>query len=142
MDYLTRFRNHVSFLPHYKRVVGHLRSRGVQHFMVDSDGNIDAITPFWIEAAITMIGPYEVAAGMEVVWTAREYPELVLIGGIDKREIAKGRKAIDAELSRRVRPLADRGGYIPTLDHSTIPELSLDDYRYYRDCLRRFGTEG
>jgi uroporphyrinogen decarboxylase len=60
-----------------------------------------------------------------------------MVGGIDKREIAKGPKAIEAEVRRRVLPLLDRGGYIPTLDHATIPEMSLADYRYYREFVTR-----
>jgi hypothetical protein len=125
------------FLPHYQRVIAHLRRRGVETFMVDSDGNIDAITPLWLEAGINMLGPYEVAAGMDVVTVGRTYKDLALVGGIDKREIAHGRKAIEAEVLRRVPPLLERGGYFPTLDHSTIPELALDDYRYYREFLQK-----
>ena len=125
------------FLPHYKRVIEHFRGHGIEMFMVDSDGNLDAITPLWLEAGINMLGPYEVAAGMDVVKVGQTWNDLVLIGGLDKREIAKGRKAIEAEVLRRVPPLLERGGYIPTLDHSTIPELSLQDYRYYREFLHK-----
>jgi len=125
------------FLRHYQRVIGHWRARGVRTFMVDSDGNIDLITPLWIEAGVNVLGPYEVAAGMDVAVVGRTWKDLVMVGGIDKREIAKGPKAIEAEVRRRVLPLLDRGGYIPTLDHATIPEMSLDDYRYYREFLTR-----
>jgi len=129
------------FLPHYKRVIEHFRGKGIETFMVDSDGNIDLITPLWLEAGINMLGPYEVAAGMDVVKVGKIYKDLVMVGGIDKREIAKGRQAIEVEVLRRVPPLLERGGYIPTLDHSTIPELSLQDYRYYREFLQKVCEE-
>ena len=125
------------FLPQCRRVIDHFRGQGLDTFMVDSDGNIDAITPLWLDAGINVLGPYEVAAGMDVVKVGRTYKNLAMVGGIDKREIARGRKATEAEVLRRVPPLLERGGYIPTLDHSTIPELSLDDYRYYRDFLQK-----
>jgi hypothetical protein len=41
------------------------------------------------------------------------------------------------EVLRRVAPVKGRGGYLPTLDHSTIPELTLQDYRNYREFLAR-----
>jgi len=52
-------------------------------------------------------------------------------GGIDKREIAKGRRAIDRELERMLPPLFRRGGYLPSMDHHVPPEVSYDDFRYY-----------
>ena len=123
------------FLPHYHRVIDFFRGRGIRHFMVDSDGNIESIIPLWLDAGIDIIGPFEVAAGMDVEKTGREYPELTMVGGIDKVEIARGPEAIEAELRRRIPPCLQRGRYIPTLDHATIPELSLQDYTYYRNRL-------
>ncbi len=129
------FRHYMA--PQYRRLIDHLRRKGVQHFMVDSDGNIDLITPLWLEVGVDMLGPYEVTAGMDVVKVAREYRELLIVGGIDKMELAKGTPAIEAEVLRRISPLLDRGGYFPTLDHSTIPELSLADYGYYRQFMAK-----
>jgi len=123
------------FLPHYQRVIDFFRGRGIGHFMVDSDGNIESIIPLWLEAGIDIIGPFEVAAGMDVAKIGRAYPQLTMIGGIDKVEIARGPEAIEAELQRRILPCLQRGRYIPTLDHATIPELSLRDYTYYRNLV-------
>ena len=106
------------FLAHYRRVIDHFRRRGIDTFMVDSDGNIDLITPLWLDAGITMLGPYEVAAGMDVVQVRRQYPDLVLIGGIDKREIARGPQAIETEVLRCVPPLWSVAGTSP---RSTTP---------------------
>ena len=52
--------------------------------MVDSDGNIDLITPLWLEAGINMLGPYEVAAGMDVVKVGKIYKDLVGAGSLIK----------------------------------------------------------
>jgi hypothetical protein len=124
------------FLPHYKRVIEQFRRHGLKLFMVDSDGNIESILPLWIEAGINILAPFEVSAGMDVRRVERDYgKDLSMVGGIDKMEIAKGRKAIEAEVSSRVGPLLGRGGYIPTLDHSPIPEISFQDYLYYREFL-------
>jgi len=117
------------------RFISHCRSRGISHFMVDSDGDIGSIMPLWIDAGVDILGPFEVAAGMDVVKIGRRHPQLIMTGGIDKMQLARGPAAIRAEVDRRVKPLRDRGGYIPSLDHSTIPELTLSDYRYYREYI-------
>ena len=62
---------------------------------------------------------------------------LCILGGVDKREIAKGRKAIDAELARSVAPIIDQGGYVPMIDHAVHPDVSLDDFKYYLDAKRK-----
>jgi hypothetical protein len=55
-----------------------------------------------------------------------------MIGGIDKRVLARGRDAIDVHLERILAAVRARGGYIPTCDHGVPPEVSYQDYRYYR----------
>lgn len=130
------------FLPHYKRVTSHFRRKGVRLFMVDSDGAIDDIIPLWLEAGISILGPFEVSAGMDVVKVRQTYgKDLAIVGGIDKMEIAKGRFAIEAEVLRCVKPFLGSGGYIPTCDHCPIPEISFSDYRYYREFLRKVCEE-
>jgi uroporphyrinogen decarboxylase len=58
-------------------------------------------------------------------------PELILAGGIDTMEIAKGRKAIAAELEAKIPALLQQGGYIPFLDHAIPPDISYADFMYY-----------
>lgn len=124
------------FLPHYRRVIERFRRKGLRLFMVDSDGNIDRIIPLWIEAGINILGPFEVSAGMDVVQIGRTYGrDLAIVGGLDKMETARGPAAIEKEVLRRVPPLLERNGYIPTHDHSPLPEMSLRDYGYYRKFL-------
>ena len=126
------------FAPHYRRVIDFFRSHGVTLFMVDSDGNIGDLIPLWLEAGVNSLAPFEVTAGMDVVAVRREYGrDLGIVGGIDKIAIARGPDAIEAELLRRVKPMLAHGGYIPTLDHSATPEMSLADYVAYRERLAR-----
>jgi len=123
-------------LPRYRRVTEFLRSRGVRWIGLDSDGNIEALIPIWLDAGLNFLYPFEVQAGMDVVSVRRRYGrELRLIGGIDKRAVADGVQAIEAELER-VRPLIEEGGYIPMLDHSCPPDISWKNYTYY---MRRLG---
>ncbi len=120
-------------LPRYKRIVEFLRSRGVGFIGLDSDGDISLLIPVWLDAGINVLYPFEVQCGMDVVQVRRQYGrELRMCGGIDKRALAIGPKAIDAELER-VRPLVEEGGYIPGLDHSLPPDVSYANYLHYME---------
>ena len=77
----------------------------------------------------------EHASGMDVVAVRKKYGrDLRIWGGLDKRAVAKGQAAIEAELAR-VRPLIDEGGYIPHLDHSCPPDIPFANYCYYLERL-------
>ena len=124
-------------LPHYKRFIEFLKSNGVKIVLVDTDGDHNVLIPVMLEAGVDGFGPIERAAGMDPVAIRRQYGRSVcMVGGVDKREIAKGRTAIDAELERSVLPIIDQGGYIPTIDHTVQPDVSLDDFRYYLERKR------
>jgi uroporphyrinogen decarboxylase len=58
-----------------------------------------------------------------------------ILGGIDKIRIAEGKKAIDEELQSKVPVLLKSGGYIPHVDHHVHPEISWEDFKYYRSRL-------
>ena len=59
-----------------------------------------------------------------------------MAGGIDKRALAKDKKAIDKELEQ-VPWLLDQGGYIPMLDHDVPPDVSWENFVYYRETLNK-----
>ncbi len=120
-------------LPRYQRVIEHLRKRGVRWFALDSDGDISSLIPVWLEAGINILYPFECQCGMDVVQVRRQYGrDLRLWFGIDKRAVAAGPAAIDAEL-RRVAPLVAEGGYIAGLDHSMPPDVSYSNFRYFME---------
>jgi hypothetical protein len=71
----------------------------------------------------------------DVVEVRKSFPNFQISGGIDKRIIAEGKDAIDAELNRKVPPLVRSGGYIPCCDHSVPPDVSWENFRHYRHRL-------
>ena len=123
-------------LPYYRELVGFFRSFGDYRFLLDSDGDVNALIPLFMEAGIDGMLPFEVAAGMDIRQVAAAYPDLIIAGGLDKREIAKGRAAIDRELEAKLPALFKRGGYLPNLDHHVPPEISYADFRYYVERVR------
>ncbi len=125
-------------LPRYQRVNEFLRSHGVKIITLDSDGNVEVLIPLLLEAGITGIWPCEIAAEMHPQKIRQQYGHaLALAGGIDKRELGKGPKAIEQELIPKLPELLEDGGYIPTVDHTVPPEVSWQDFLYYMDLKRR-----
>jgi len=124
-------------LPRYRRIADFVRSKGVKYVGLDSDGQIDSLIPVWMDAGLNFLYPFEVQSGMDVLEVRRRYGrELRIWGGIDKRAVARGPAAIDAEV-RRVKPLIDEGGYIPHTDHSAPPDISYPNYCYYLGALQQ-----
>ncbi len=119
-------------VPAYRKITEVARSHGVDVVLLDTDGDCSLLIPGFLEGGVTGLYPFEVQAGMDVKEIRESYPSLQILGGINKREIAKGREAIDAELAARIPGMVSRGGYIPMLDHQVPPDVSWDDYLYYR----------
>jgi uroporphyrinogen decarboxylase len=132
----TMFREFV--LPCYKKLAGVLRDHGVQTLIVDSDGNNWDLIPLFMEAGVTGLGPMEVAADMNVVEVRRTFPQLQIIGGIDKRKLAAGKASIEEELASKVPEVLSTGGYIPCFDHSVPPDVPWEDFCYYRERLTAY----
>jgi uroporphyrinogen decarboxylase len=119
------------------RVTKLLNKHGVRHIIVDSDGNNDVLIPLWLEAGVTGLRPFEVAAGCDAVAIRRKYGRsLIIQGAIDKRALAKGKESIDREVLSKVPWLCMQGGYFPQVDHLVPPDVSLENYTYYSTLLR------
>ena len=125
-------------LPRYRRITDFLRSHGVRHIWLDSDGDTQLLIPLMIDAGITGHHPLERAAGMDPLKLRAEYGhDLALMGGIDKRALAKGREAIEEEVYHHVPQLLEDGGYIPTVDHTVPFDVPYDNFCYYMDLKRK-----
>jgi uroporphyrinogen decarboxylase len=126
------------FLPHYKTFVAFLKRNGVKNVIVDTDGNFEALIPVFLEGGVEGFGPIERAAGLDPVALRKKYgKQFFMIGGVDKRAIKAGPDAVEEELYRVLPPLLDEGGFIPTVDHSVPPDISLENFEYYLKLKRR-----
>ncbi len=122
-------------LPYYQKLTSFLKDSGVKIILVDTDGDLSKLIPLFIEGGVTGIYPWEVNAGMDVVEVRKAYPRLQILGGIDKTQIAQGREATDVELERRVPFMLRRGGYVPYVDHLVPPDVSWENFVYFRRRL-------
>jgi uroporphyrinogen decarboxylase len=134
---------HEFLFPYYRQLIGNVKQRQLDksrrlHFQLATDGFSDAVIPLYRELGMDYLAPFEVASGCDVVRTGKEYPDLLISGGFDKRILAKGKDAIDREVDRIMPFMKKRGGYIPTCDHGVPEEVRFDDYLHYRKRMREF----
>lgn len=118
--------------PHMKRLVTFLKSNGVRYVVVDSDGNTEPLIPLLMDSGVDGLWPLErAAADTDPHFLRKKYGrDLRLWGAVDKRELAKDRKAIDAHLAE-LTDLIEEGGFIPTVDHTVPPDVPLENFEYY-----------
>ncbi|NLF32033.1 MAG: hypothetical protein GX591_14245 [Planctomycetes bacterium] len=135
-------------LPYYQQLVTNIRRRQLDpgrhlYVQVDTDGYAPPVIDLYRESiGMDVMSPFEVAAGCDVVEVGRQWPDLVLTGGIDKRVLAAGREAIDRHVDAILPAMRDRGGYIPTCDHGVPEEVSLANYLHYRRRCLEFAQAG
>ena len=131
--------------PYYQQLIANLRTRQIdpdRHLFVnvDTDGDARPVIPVYEEIiGLDVMSPFEVASGCDVVEIGRQHPGLVMSGGIDKRVLAQGKKEIDEMVERILPAMRERGGYYPTCDHGVPEEVSLENYKHYRERCVELG---
>jgi uroporphyrinogen decarboxylase len=117
--------------PRLCKVIEFLKGHGTRYICVDTDGNPEVLVPMLLDAGVDALWPLERAANQDPLRLRRKFGRsLRLWGGVDKRELAKGREAIDRHLLA-LQPLIEEGGFIPTVDHTVSPDVSWDNFQYY-----------
>ena len=121
--------------PYYREIIPEIKRWGIVPFL-DSDGDITKLVPWIRDVGFSGILPLERQAGVDVNALRREFPDLRMIGGFDKRVLNRGQAAIKEEFERLL-PAMQSGGFIPSVDHQTPPGISLKQYGLYLKRLKR-----
>jgi len=118
--------------PYYRKVWKMLESRGARVFGQDSDGDMNAVIPAFLDAGLNFMFPMEPAANMDVVKLREQYgTRLAFMGGLDKHVLRRTKEEILAELEYKIPPMVARGGCILGLDHRIPNGTPLENYRFY-----------
>lgn len=125
-------------VPYYKRMTDFIKRRGCDIIFADTDGDCHSLIPGFLKAGVTGLYPFEVAAGMDIVKVRKEFPQLQMLGGIDKMNLALGKAAIDRELEAKLPFMLSQGRYIPCIDHQVPPDVPWEHFDYYRQRVREY----
>jgi hypothetical protein len=126
--------------PYYRQTLPRLQERGTV-VIVDTDGDITRLVPWLTGVGVEGFLPLERMAGVDVNQLRRDHPRLRMIGGFDKTVMHLGEARIRQEFERLM-PAMRSGGYIPSVDHQTPPEVSIEDYRLYLRLFAEYAREG
>ena len=122
--------------PYYRKVWDLLSAHGTRLFSQDSDGNMEAVLPAFMETGVNVAYPCEPAAGMDMVKLRKRYGNrLAFKGGIDKHVLRKGKTNIRNELVYKLQP-SMRKGTVFGLDHRITNGTPIENYRYYVNTAR------
>ena len=129
--------------PYYQQLITNIKNRQLDKsthlvIQIDTDGDCRPVIPVYKEIGMDHMSPFEVASGCDVVELRKQYPELLMSGGIDKRILAESKDAIDREVDRIIPFMKEQGGYIPTSDHGVPEEVSFENYMHYRKRMLEF----
>lgn len=126
-------------LPYYLRLIPEIKKRGSK-VIIDSDGDISMMIPWFRRAGIDGVLPLERQAGVDVCALREKYPDFLFIGGFDKMTMPKGEAAMRAEFERLL-PAMRSGGFIASCDHQTPPGVSLENYKIYVRLLKEYAEK-
>jgi hypothetical protein len=131
--------------PYYQQLIQNIKARQLDpsrrfYVQLDTDGHCVPIIDLYRDAiGMDMLDPFEVASGCDVVQIGRDFPDLIMSGGIDKRVLAQDTDTMDRYLKSILPVMRRRGGYIPTCDHGVPPEVTWENYLHYRQRCVEYG---
>jgi len=122
--------------PRYKRICKKLHNHGIDIWYTDCDGDVRPLLPIFLESGINCLFPYEVNSCTHPGELMDQYPNLRIMGGVDKMQLIAGPDAIKSYLESLV-PYVKRGGFIPFCDHRCPPDVTPENYLYYLDLKEK-----
>jgi len=122
--------------PYYRELLARAKEMEILT-IVDTDGDITLLAPWLQSVGVEGVLPLERQAGVDGTALRTRFPELCMVGHYDKMVMDRGETAIRGEFER-LAPLMKSGGFIPSVDHQTPPNVPLDAYRTYLRLLREY----
>ncbi len=128
------------FLPSYRRMIRAYKVAGAKYVFLHSDGDIRCLLEMLVDAGIDGINPLERRAQMDPVALRRQFPQLVLTGGMcNTKTLVSG---TPAEIAAEARQLIDLGrdGGLVIGSHSVSPEIPLENFVIYHETCVQYGN--
>ena len=125
--------------PFYRRLIPIAHEYGVP-VIIDSDGDITAAVDWYGSVGADGMLPLERKAGVDVSVYIARHPEMTFIGHFDKMCMKYGEAAMRREFERLL-PSMLHGKLIPSVDHQTPPDVSMETYRVYLSLFREYAAK-
>lgn len=122
--------------PYYAKMLARAKEMKMLT-IVDTDGDVTLLVPWLLDNGVEGVLPLERQAGVDGMSLRKEFPELRMVGHYNKMVMKHGEKAMRDEFERLV-PIMQAGGFIPSVDHQTPPDVSLENYRIFLQLLNEY----
>jgi hypothetical protein len=126
--------------PYYLPLIARMKEMGAA-VIADTDGDVTRLVPWLESVGVDGVLPLERQAGVDGAALRAQFPRLRMVGHFNKLVMHRGESAMRAEFER-IMPLARGGGFIPSVDHQTPPEVPLADYRVFLRLLEEYTAAG
>jgi len=124
--------------PGFQALASIMREYGVPSVVIHTDGDVRPLMPLFVESGVTGLHPFEVTNGQDIVEIRKAFPRFQIFGGLNKLAVMAGKEAIDRELEAKLPFMLRHGGYIPYVDHYVSPDISWQNFLYYRGRVKEF----
>ena len=125
--------------PFYKKVIPVIHEYGIPVF-IDSDGDITSAVDWYASVGADGMLPLERKAGVDVSLYLDKQPKMAFLGHFDKMCMKHGKEAMRQEFERLL-PSMKRGKLIPSVDHQTPPDVSIENYKEYVKLLYEYAAK-
>ena len=125
--------------PFYKKVIPKIHSCGIPVFIAIK-GDITMAVDWYASVGADGMFPLERQAGVDVSTYINKQPDMAFLGHYDKMCMKFGEAAMRAEFER-ILPSMLKGKVIPSVDHQTPPDVSLENYRIYVKLLKEYTSK-
>ena len=115
-------------MPAYDMVADFCRAKNIRVISVDTDGDCAELVPVMMRHGVNAFLPFEVQAGCDIREYRRLYPTLGIIGGLDKRAMARDAAAVDEQIALAAE-MVKHGRYIPGFDHHIPMDCKYELYK-------------
>ena len=95
--------------------------------------------PLWLEVGINLFWPLEMRRRAWTLWRcASKYgKEVILAGGLDKRELMRDKASLRREVMSKVPYLVETGPYFPSPDHLVPIDMPFENFCTTSTCCAR-----
>ncbi len=126
------------FLPGLKKVVGAVKETGAFCFK-HCCGDINEILDDMVDTGIDVLHPLDPSANMDITAVKEQYPNLVVMGGINCYEplCAFSEKEIAAETKRVIGTVGRNGRFILASSNSVHSDVKPENYRIVQQVRRK-----
>lgn len=125
--------------PSHKEIFRFLNSKNL-FVIFHSDGNIADFIPHLLEAGVRAFHPLEEKSHIDIDGLLKMHrKEMVFMGHVDIERFTRNRES-SRELRDRIEILKENSFYIYQADYPITPNISLDDYRFVLESIKRYGA--